>query len=740
MISFNRIKWKNFLSTGSQFTEVQLNRSKSTLLVGSNGHGKSTIVDAITFALFNKPFRDINKGQLINSINKKDCVVEIEFTVGSISYRIVRGIKPNIFEIYVDGELLNQDAASKDQQNYLEENILRLNYKSFTQTSILGAANYTPFMQLPSGSRREVIEDLLDITVISKMNDVLKTRIKENQDQESTLKRNVEMQESKIESQQKVIETIEKMTNEKLINIENDIKENTLSIETYESKIKELENSIDIISKENIPIITELESKSTIIKDSLNGIKSNLDKILDEKSNFQSQDIENQEIKNLRNKVEELDNSQRELMDKRSSVGDNNHIDEDKILEIGDKIETCQEKIQRFKDAINEMNVRRKTSQEFIDFLSGNDNCPTCKQSITEDFKNRELEIKKNNIVKLDTNKEDALSRIQVIQDEINEHVKQKEKIVEDYKKKVRDEYDLLSIQIEDIRKNKALIKEEIESKLNELKEVRSEKVVAFDQVIKDLKENLKIENDKLEIILKEINDKNQDTMTKKQVVNGKIAENKGMLSSSRNLIEKLTIERDNLMKNTGDVDSEKSKLKDLEKSLVDLNTELDNNNISRKYLGLSQKILKDDGIKSLIIKQYIPVLNKVVNSYLQKQDLFVQFELDETFQEHIRSRHRDDFSYSSFSEGEKARIDISILLAFRSIARMKSTTCTDILVLDETFDSSIDGDGADMLSSILSTLEDAHVFVISHNEKMFDKFRSIIKFVKINNYSIIES
>ena len=669
MINFQYVKWRNFLSTGNQFTKVELNRSTTTLLVGANGHGKSTIVDAICFALFNKPFRNINKSQLINSINKKELEVEICFKIGTITYRVIRGIKPNTFEIYIDDVLLNQDAATKDYQQYLEENILKLNYKSFTQMSILGAANYTPFMQLPAASRREVIEDLLDISVFSQMNVLLKEKIKNCSELTTVDRRNFELETMKLETQEKYIESIEKNNQDRIQDIEKDISSSLSKIEESKLIIEENEKVLEGIVDPEIEEIEAAIQKKTTKFSKLKSVYKEL------------QTTKNEYTKELLKPIvdAELDSIQKDINSKKTTIDE-------------------------IKSENQNLTFKRKQKDTDLKFFVENETCPTCTQVIDKDFRNK--------------SKEDAIATISEL-----------DKTISLNKAKI----DGLASAIDGLtvtyQERKSLLDEERKKDLNRIDSAISDaqnRIDVVDSEINDLNKYLASRNKKL-------------SETKQQYIDI-INSHKNIISSETSYIIMLVKEKGDILSKSGNLDEEKNKRNALIESLKVIEQSINERYEEKKYLDVALSILKDNGIKTMIIKQYVPIINKLVNSYLQTQDLFVQFELDETFNEVIRSRHRDDFSYASFSEGEKARIDISILLAFRSIARMKSTSSTDLLLLDETFDSSIDADGSDALSAILSTLEGTHVFVISHNEKMFDKFRSIIKFVKINNYSVIAS
>lgn len=569
MIKFKTLRWKNFLSTGSQFTEVKLNKSTTTLIVGENGSGKSTILDALCFVLFNKPFRSINKPQLMNSINNKNLEVEIEFSIGSKEYKIRRGMKPGIFEIHVDNSLLNQDAAARDYQKYLEETILKLNYKSFTQIVILGSASFTPFMQLSLGNRREIIEDILDITIFSVMNNVLKDKITENKNKTLEIETKLEVEKQKVKLQNDYIKTLE-------------------------------------------------EDKSKKLKD--------VEKLI---SNTQEEiDTHNSEISDLNNKIREL------------------------LGTITDR-ETVNEKKISFVEAQKKLLTKISRAKEEILFYSDHSNCPTCNQSISEDLKNKHIEEYNTKIKEIDS----ALEK--------------------------------LNTQVTDLDQRIQVI-DEVQDNILELK----------DNIIK-------------------INN---------------------LIIGGQNYIAKLQKELNESKSDTANIDEERAKLKGLAREVINLANFKTEHNREKHYLDIASIMLKDTGIKTKIIRQYLPAINKLVNKYLAAMDFFCSFELDETFNETIKSRHRDNFSYASFSEGEKQRIDLALLFTWRTIAKMKNSASTNLLLLDEVFDSSLDINGTDYVMNLLNTVgEETNVFVISHKgDQLFDKFRSIVKFEKRQNFSRI--
>ena len=568
MIVFEKVRYKNILSTGNQFTEILLNRSPTTLIIGENGSGKSTILDALCFVLFGKPFRNINKPQLLNTINNKQAVVEIEFRIGKKEYKIVRGIKPNLFEIYLNGELLNQDAASKDYQKYLEEQVLKLNYKSFTQIVILGSASFTPFMQLSTNARREIIEDLLDITVFSVMNDVLKDKVSDVKLKISDLETKSTIAKNKAEVQQEYINKLEADKQKAVVQLKKEVS-------NVEIKIHLISNEINLFA--NI-----IDSKLKLIDDH-----------------------------------------------------DTNNAKRQKLINV-----------------VSKLNDRIKKAKDEIEFYENNDSCPTCNQDINDTLKTAQIEKQTSKI------------------DEVEKAVEQ-----------ARDQITLIQERIETITA--------IQTEISELQ-----------NNITDLNNEVKVNN---------------------------------------KIIAKLNLEIDAASNNDVDIDNEKAKLKNIAKEVITLSEDKSLLNDEKYYLDVASILLKDTGIKTKIIKQYLPVMNKIINKYLQSMDFFVSFELDESFSEKIKSRHRDEFSYASFSEGEKQRIDLALMLAWRTIARMKNSTNTNLLILDEVFDSSLDASGADLLYLILDTLDaNTNVFVISHRDSMFDKFRSVIRFEKKNNFSQI--
>jgi DNA repair exonuclease SbcCD ATPase subunit len=569
MILFKAIRWQNMLSTGNQFTEVALDRSKSTLIVGENGAGKSTILDALSFALYGKPFRNINKPQLLNSMTQKNLVVECEFMVGSKHFRVKRGIKPQIFEIYQNGEMINQNSSARDYQEYLEKSILKLSFKSFGQIVILGSANYLPFMQLPAHARREVIEDLLDIQIFTTMNNLLKEKITTNKAAITDTDYQINLIENKIE-----------LTNK---------------------HINSLKNNNDHLIKQKQELIDELMGEILLTEMALTR--------------------ENNKLKDMLDQITDAD----KVNSKRT-----------KLIELESQLET---KIRSLKKEIT--------------FYHDNDSCPTCRQGIDHDFKNEtisERETKQNEV-------SDALAKIEEEINAINERV-------------------------------------------NQISEINKE-ITA---------------------------------------INTKISELNSDIRSWNNSIRTIQIEIDGLEKNTGVIDESKEDLHVLNSHLTvqqKYKEELAN---ERSVIEVAGVLLKDSGIKTRIIKQYVPIMNKLINKYLAAMDFFVQFELDENFNEKIKSRFRDEFSYASFSEGEKMRIDLALMFTWRAIAKLRNSASTNLLIMDEVFDSSLDVGGTEEFLKILEGLTgDTNTFIISHKgDQLYDKFHSVIKFEKHANFSRI--
>ena len=548
MIIFEKIRWKNFLSTGNSFTEVNITDAQSHLVVGANGAGKSTMLDALCFVLFNKPFRKISKGQLVNSINERETSVEIEFRIGATNYHVIRGIKPNVFEIHRNGNLLDQDAASKDQQKYLEQSILKFNFKSFTQVVILGSSTFVPFMQLGASVRREVIEDLLDIQIFSRMNNILKDRMKDAREILKDCEHKLAMSEKDVSLQKKTIEQMEKMSAKhtgkmqaRIQEIDGKIQENYKEVEEFTKKIHRMQ---------------DIQEKYDEMKDMRVKIQSNLDK-----------------------------------------------------------------------------------AEKDLKFYWENDECPTCNQVVSD---------KTALIDGASARKERFLNGLNVITDSLNRGNKQ----------------------------------------------------------IKELKG-----------YAEKINANNHEAKA---------------LTSERNRLFK------DINRETPNIDAEKEILKEYRDKNLAISIECSEVNKDHDNLKVVGTLLRDSGIKSKIISKFVPIINKSINKYLQKMDTFFNFTLDDEFNEVIKSRYRDDFSYASFSEGEKQKIDLSLLFTWRDIAKLKNSAATNLLILDEVFDSSLDDQATDELLKILRGLGDnVNLFVISHKgELLLDKFEKTLRFSKANDFS----
>jgi len=569
MIVFKSIEWKNFLSTGNSANKVLLNKSSTTLIIGKNGEGKSTILDALCFALFGKPFRNINKNQLINSINGKGTLVTIEFSANGKEYKVVRGIKPNIFEIWCNDELMNQDAAAKDYQKALEQQILRLNYKTFTQVVILGSASFVPFMQLTSYQRREVIEDILDIRIFSTMNQLLKEKANETRDDIKRIEGEVATAKTQVEGQTLLIKTLTAAKSDAIESLLAKVQTNNEQILSSEAKVAEL-----------VAEITTLKSQSA------------------KKSDV---DTQIEKAKSIRSKLDA-------------------------------KIEHCT---------------------HHSEFFTENDVCPSCSQDIPDAHK---------------------------------------QSILKDLNSKIDDN----NTKIEELE----TVLTKLNSQLSEINEV-----------------------------LNVITDKNIEMSTHNSTIT---------LLNKQNA--ELQSEIEEHKSDTTNVDEEKRKLKELAQNALDkikVKTTLQE---QRNLEEVAAALLKDTGIKTAIIREYLPVMNKLINKYLQAMDAYIHFELDESFNEKVKSRFRDDFTYASFSEGEKMRIDLSILFTWRQVAKMKNSVNTNLLLLDEIFDSSLDTAGTDYFLNLMNSFgENSNIFVISHKgDQLFDKFRSVIKFEKRNDFSVI--
>jgi len=567
MIIFKKVRWKNFLSTGNNFTEIQLDRSSTTLIIGENGAGKSTVLDALCFGLFNKPFRNISKKQLVNSVNSGASVVEVEFSIGTKEVKVVRGIKPNIFEVWVNGNMINQDANARDYQKHLEQQIMGLNYRSFTQVVILGSSTFVPFMQLPTKARREVVEDILDIKIFSLMNFLLKNKTKELNEETRNVEYNFDLTREKITLQEKFIDQVV----------------NNKSVIIAENQQKVSDNEFTINSR----------------KEDIIGLEQDKTKL----------SYDAQEQARLEEKITKLSKTEAALQN------------------------------------------RKDNHDRQIKFFKDNDECPTCEQSITDTTKQTQITTRTEKV------------------GEITDGIRQLEELENNEKSKL----DVIITNLESIRKHDVEIAK-IRATITEMEKF----------------------NDKLR---KDIETYESGSISEED--KDKLAKLKGQIE----LIEE-----------------QKSKLTE-----------------DKFYVDVARNLLQDSGIKTKIIKQYLPIMNKLVNTYLSSMDFFVNFNIDENFNETIKSRFRDEFSYASFSEGEKMRIDLALLFTWRAIAKMKNSTNTNLLILDEIFDSSLDGTGTDDFLKILNTFHDQNVFVISHKQDMlFDKFRSIVKFEKVKNFSRI--
>ena len=569
MIKFEKIRWKNLLSTGNQFTEIEFNRNDTTLIIGENGSGKSTVLDALCFGLFGKPFRIISKSQLVNTVNAMETVVEVEFSIASRKYKIIRGIKPNVFQIWQNDIMLNQEANNRDYQKILEQQILKLNYRSFTQVVILGSSTFVPFMQLKARFRREVVEDLLDIKIFSMMNMLLKQRLKDLV---------LELQE-----------------------IEYDYKLSGEKISMQEDYILDIKKNKDVIVKE---------------------------------------------------KQTTYDNNTVELDKKRNEKIQLDKINKGLYESIGDQIKT-ESKDVKLKDLRSTLTEKQKEKDKMIAFLNDNEDCPACEQHIDKDFKDKMIITKED----------------------------ERHGIVEGLAK-------------------------------------------------------MKLELDKTELRLDEIKKITNNIQTNSIDIAG--------LNTSMLELEKWNVKLDGEIKGLEQSvinNSDEEKMKTLQKEFDDIEKQRKNLKEEKVYSEASRAMLQDTGIKTKIIKQYLPIMNQLINKYLASMEFYVNFTLDENFIETIKSRFRDNFNYASFSEGEKMRIDLALLFTWRAIAKMKNSTNTNLLILDEIFDSSLDSAGTDEFLKILNTLEGENVFVISHKQDVLvDKFKHTLKFEKNKNFSKMAS
>jgi DNA repair exonuclease SbcCD ATPase subunit len=567
MITFKVVRWKNFLSTGNIFTEVFLNANANALIVGENGAGKSTILDAITFSLFGKPFRKINKPGLVNSVNEKNCVTEIEFETNGKNYKIVRGIKPNIFEIYSDGIMINQDSATRDYQEYLDSHILRMNYKSFCQIVILGSASFTPFMQLSASDRRAVIEDLLDIQIFSTMNVIARQRLQQNKEQ---------------------------------------MERNRIELAAKEDKKNYIEKTLSNLRKNNDERLAEYESQLAEHNAKKKQLILDVTKIGEERDGLIDMIADHDEIKRI-------------------------HTDMLKLIAQSD-------------------NELKRTEKE-KNFLSTSDNCPTCKQAIDENFKKGRIN--------------DLNSEIMTV-----------------CKHQVSREADLASF-AEQLA-NYENISKRIQTITNEISSAKS----------------------MMKHLVSVIND-TEDAIEKIKSADKLVSDSEKELAETDLEIQTLQAGRETLL-------------------------------ADRQYIEVAINLLKDGGIKTKIIKQYLPIINKLINKYLSQMGFFVNFNINESFEETIKSRYRDEFSYQNFSEGEKMRIDLALLFTWRTIAKMRNSVNTNLLILDEIFDGSLDANGTDEFLKIMwGMIADTNTFVISHKtDQLIDKFQKVYRFQKIKNFS----
>jgi DNA repair exonuclease SbcCD ATPase subunit len=570
MIVFRSIKWKNFLSTGNTPITIQLDKAPTTLIIGANGSGKSTLLDALCFVLFNRTFRLIKKEQILNSINDSEAVVEVNFTSGTKNYKVIRGIKPNIFEIYCDGELLNQDASSVDYQKYLETNIMKLNYRSFVQVVILGSSSYEPFMKMRASYRSDVVEEILDIKIFTTMDNILRSQQADIQKKVIEIKYNYDLITSKYELETKHF---------------NELQGRNIDDKDYKKNILEKQQKDLQVYLSKIAILNaEIENNKEILKE------------------------------------------------------------QDKVNKKANQLSKLEAKIE------NNLLKHKRT----LEFFQNNDNCPECTQNINEELKNTKIKEEKEDIFKLDKGLQDLLSEIIKTETKVNELNSVSQKINE------------LNIEIA-----------KINTSVEELKKYT-------DNIHKEI---LLLEN-------KEI-----------------------------------------------DGNTVKDQLDALKKELEETKIALDTVVEEKEYIDVVREILNDKGAKARIIKKYLPIMNTLINQYLQSMDFFVSFNLDEEFNETVKSRHRDKFDYNNFSEGEKMRIDLALLFTWRTIAKMKNSTNTNLLILDEIFDGSLDGQGTDDFFKIIKEMPKENIFIISHKgDILFDKFTNIIKFHKEQNFTRLEN
>ena len=569
MIIFKKLRYQNILSTGNQFTELDLNRSNSTLVVGENGAGKSTFIEALTFALYGKPFRNINKPQLLNAITGKNLLVELEFSIGKKDYMVRRGMKPNLFEIWLNGEMMNQHAGARDYQEFLEKNILKLNFKSFSQIVVLGSANYVPFMQLPAMQRRAVVEDLLDIQIFSIMNSLLKDKMAQNK---------------------------------------SDITDVEYQIDLCEQKIELHSKHIDTLRANNDELIAQKQQKIAEHQEAIDGLHTDTESLSERVNALNEQIADHEKVSTRKSKLVQMEAS------------------------LEDKI--------------------RKLNKE-IQFFHDHDNCPTCKQGIDHDFKTGTIEKR--------------TAKTQEVSEALH---------------KLEAEIGAANTRLEEIQ--------------------------ALNKQITSLNSKITDNNQQIGFYQRYIRDLNKE------------------IDGLREQANKIATESEDTSKFIEELNNHKKKKETLSRQ--------------KSVLDVASHLLKDTGIKTKIIKQYVPIMNKLINKYLAAMDFFVNFELDEQFNETIKSRFRDDFSYASFSEGEKMRIDLSLMFTWRAIAKLRNSASTNLLIMDEVFDSSLDSAGTEEFLKILESLtQDSNVFIISHKgDQLYDKFHSVIKFEKHANFSRI--
>lgn len=567
MINFKKVRWKNLLSSGNKFTEIQLDAHQTTLILGENGAGKSTLLDALCFGLYGKGFRNLKKDLLINSINEKELLVEVEFSIGKKEYKVIRGAKPNKFELYVNDIMVNQDATVRDYQEHLEKNVLKMSFRSFTQVAILGSANFTPFMQLRAVERRKLVEDLLDISIFSTMRDILRKKVSEH-------------------------------------NIE--IKETNHEVELMEERVNGL-------------------------TEQLNALRENRDKKI---SQYESTVDETET--NINNLLEKVDEKTENVVEKKSTIKDK---------------EPTTDRLKQAVDMEKRLQETRKKAIADIQFYENNDDCPTCKQGLDHEHKTKHIEEKTAKVEEVKT----AITKIDELIEEVRDRIEEINKVQDEIEKVQRE----IGIIQTEILSNQKFMKK-IQNEINELKKEQSGG--------SDVHERIDETEEKLNILHKK------------------------------------------------------------KESLIDRG----------HYYDIATTLLRDQGVKERIIRQYVPIMNKLINKYLAQLEFYVGFELNESFEETIKSRFRDVFKYDNFSQGEKMRIDLSLLFTWRAVARMKNSVNTNLLILDEVFDSSLDTNGTDDFLKLLNTLtEKTNAFIISHKgDALYDKFNDVIRFEKHKNFS----